>query len=165
MSKKIEQFGFLRVAAVSPPLKVGDIGYNVARILEFAKKAEKEGVSVVLFPELSITGYTAGDLFHQRILLESAKNGLEKIRRFSKAINCVLIVGFPLEHEGKLFNTAAVVARGKILGFVPKTYIPGYKEFYEERWFASSRDLVSKELNFFGKDVLIGSDLLFRLEK
>ena len=165
MSKKIEQFGFLRVAAVSPPLKVADIGYNVSRILDFAKKAEKEGASVVLFPELSITGYTVGDLFHQRVLLENAKNGLEKIRRFSADSKNILIVGLPLEHEGKLFNVAAVISGGKIYGFVPKTYLPGYKEFYEERWFASARDLVAGELNFFGKNIPIGNDLLFRLEK
>ena len=161
----MNNFGFLRIAAISPPLKVGDIGYNISRILEFAKKAEKEGASVVLFPELCVTGYTAGDLFHQRILLEKTREGLEKIRKFSKGINCVLIVGFPIELEGKLFNAAAVVAGGKIFGVVPKTYIPGYKEFYEERWFASSHDLQTREIKLFGAAIPIGADLLFQSKK
>ncbi|MBI2639958.1 MAG: NAD(+) synthase [Candidatus Sungbacteria bacterium] len=156
-------FGFLRVAAASPPLKIGDIGYNVRIILEFAKRAEKEGASIVLFPEMSITGYTIGDLFHQRLLLKRAKDGLQEIVRRSKKLKAVLIVGLPIAHEGKIFNTAAVVSAGRILGFVPKTHIPGYKEFYEERWFASSRDLFSKDTDFFGKRIPFGADLLFRL--
>lgn len=153
------------MAAISPPLKVGDIDYNVSKILDFAKKAEKEGSALILFPELSITGYTVGDLFHQRILLEKAKEGLEKIRKNSLRLKSVLIIGLPLEYEGKIFNTAAVLGRGKIFGFVPKTYLPNYKEFYEERWFSSSRDLVSKEIVFGNKKIPIGSDLLFRFEK
>ena len=163
MKSKNEHYGFFRIAAAVPPVKVGDLGYNAARIVEFAKRAEDKGAAVILFPELCLTGYTAGDLFHQRILLERAESGLEEIIRFSKLLKSVLIVGLPVEAEGKLFNTAAVVSGGRLRGIVPKTYIPGYKEFYEERWFASGRDLVLKSVRMLGKETLFGTDLIFRL--
>jgi len=161
-AKNITQFGFLRVAAASPPLRVGDVDYNARAIVSFAARAEKQGAAVILFPEMSITGYTVGDLFHQRLLLKRAREGLLEIARRSKKLNSVLIVGLPIAHEGKIFNAAAVICKGDIWGLVPKTYIPGYKEFYEERWFASSRDLLSKEIFFFGKKIPFGRDIIFR---
>lgn len=159
---KISSFGFLRVAAASPPLRVGDVDFNVRAILDFAKRAEKNKARITVFPELSVTGYTAGDLFHQRLLLEKAIAGVRDIARASKKLKTVLIVGLPVAHGGKLFNAAAVVARGKVFGLVPKTYIPGYKEFYEERWFASARDATAKEITLFGRGIPFGNDLLFR---
>lgn len=166
MQKKKERvhFGFMRVAAASPPLKIGDVGYNVRMVLEFAKRAEKEGAAIVLFPEMSVTGYTAGDLFHQRLLLKRAIDGLWEIVRQSRKLKTILIAGLPVRHEGKIFNAAAIVYNGKVLGLVPKTYIPGYKEFYEERWFASAGDLSSKDINLFGECVPFGTDLLFRVD-
>ena len=152
MNKGAANFGFLRVAAVVPPLKVADPEYNAGKILELAKKAVAEGAAIIVFPELSVTGYTAADLFQQNLLLEKAEAALKRIQSESKKLNAILIVGLPLVFEGKLFNVAAVLGRGKIYGFVPKTHIPGYKEFYEERWFAASRDLVGKEINFAGRE-------------
>lgn len=154
--------GFIRVAAITPRVKVGDINYNVRRILSLAKETAAKGAQVMVFPELCITGYTMGDLFHQRLVLDSSLAGLKTVANQSKNINSIILVGLPFSVEGKLFNVAAVIHKGKVLGLVPKTYIPGYKEFYEERWFSSARDLVGKEVNLFAKKVPIGTDLLFR---
>ena len=119
---------------------------------------------VIVSPELGVTGYTAADLFNQRTLLDKALAALNKLKTASRGINSVIIAGAPIETEGKLFNTAVVIAQGKILGIVPKTYIPGYKEFYEERWFASARDLIAKEISLFGlgEKIPIGKDILFK---
>lgn len=155
-------FGFVRVAAAVPPLKVADLDFNFRQIVEFARRAEGEGAQVVVFPELCLTSYTAGDLFHQHLLLDRAADALVALAEASRTIRPLLVVGFPLAAEGNLFNTAAVVAGGEIHGLVPKTYIPGYKEYYEERWFASSRDLVASEARLGDARVPIGSDLLFR---
>src|SRR3989338_9467435 len=160
----MENFGYIKIAAVSPPLKVADMEYNAEKIIEFAKKAETNGAKIIVFPELSTTGYTSADLFFQRKLLEKSTESLNKIKTFSEEIKSLIIVGAPIETSGKLFNAAIVICKGKILGIVPKTYIPGYKEFYEERWFASARDLTatffSSEL--LGNDIPISTDILFR---
>jgi NAD+ synthase (glutamine-hydrolysing) len=155
-------FGFVRVAAAVPPLKVAGLTFNLERILEFARRADDEGAQVVVFPELSLTGYTAGDLFHQHLLLDRAADALGSLADATAGIRPLLIVGFPLAAEGSLFNTAAVVGKGGIHGLVPKTYIPGYKEYYEERWFASARDLVATEVGIGDRRVPVGADLLFR---
>jgi NAD+ synthase (glutamine-hydrolysing) len=155
-------FGFVRVAAAVPPLKVADIGFNLAQVLALARRADEDGAQVVVFPELSLTSYTAGDLFHQHLLLERAAEALVTLARASATLRPLIVVGVPLAAEGNLFNTAAVVSRGVVHGLVPKTYIPGYKEYYEERWFASSRDLVGCEVRIGEGTVPIGTDLLFR---
>ena len=155
--------GFLRVAAAVPPVRVGDVSYNIKRMQEFATDAEKKGATVVLFPELSVTGYTNGDLFQQRLLLRAVEDGIETLRRFTKKKRIVMIVGVPVASDGKLFNCAAVIGRGNAYGIIPKTYIPGYKEFYEERWFASGRDVRAVAVSYAGTTVPFGRDLLFRL--
>ena len=155
-------FGFVRVAAAVPPLKVADLDFNLRQILAFARRADDEGAQLVVFPELSLTSYTAGDLFHQHLLLDQAVESLLEIAEASAGLRPLLIVGFPLAAEGNLFNTAAVISAGTIHGLVPKTYIPGYKEYYEERWFAASRDLVAREVTIGNRRVPIGTDLLFR---
>ncbi len=155
-------FGFVRVAAAVPRLEVANLAFNVRQILALARKAEDEGAQIVVFPELSLTSYTAGDLFHQHLLLDRAVESLLEVAKASVDLRPMLVVGFPLAAEGNLFNTAAVVSGGEIHGLVPKTYIPGYKEYYEERWFASSRDLVAAEVSLHGHRVPIGCDLLFR---
>jgi len=155
-------FGFVRVAAAVPPLRVADVDFNLKQILDLARKADADGAQVVVFPELCLTGYTAGDLFHQHLLLDRAADALLALVDASSAIRPFLVVGVPLAAEGRLFNTAAVVGQGGIHGLVPKTYIPGYKEYYEERWFASARDLVATEARVGDRVVPVGSDLLFR---
>ena len=157
-------FGFVRVAAAVPRLEVANLDFNLREILAMARQAEDEGAQVVVFPELSLTSYTAGDLFHQHLLLDRATEALLALAEASAGLRPLLVVGFPLAAEGNLFNTAAVVSNGEVHGLVPKTYIPGYKEYYEERWFASARDLVAAEASLGGRRVPIGSHLLFRAQ-
>jgi len=164
MGNKVNQFGFIKVAAAVPKLRVGDVDYNLKETLQLAERGAKSGASVIVFPELGLTGYTCADLFHQRNLLKKAKEALVAVKKASRNLNTVLVVGLPFSMGGRIFNVGAVVAKGAILGLVPKTYIPGYKEFYEERWFASARDLLTKEILVDGESVPIGTDLLFRFE-
>ena len=155
-------FGFLRVAAAIPVLSLGDPRRNARTVIRLAKEAARKGASLVVFPELALTGYTLGDLFHQETIQRATLESLATVARELKALRALAVVGMPLRLENKLFNVAAVVFRGKVLGFVPKTYIPGYREFYEERWFASGRDLIARDMPLFGQHVPIGSDILFR---
>ncbi len=164
MANKNTSYGFIRVAAAVPKIKVGDLDYNTKQILEFAQKASRAGAKVIVFPELSITGYTMGDLFHQQLLIDKAKEALGSIAITTRDLKSVILVGLPLSFGGKLFNCAAVISNGKILGIIPKTYIPNYKEFYEERWFASANDLNDKEIAIFDSKVPIGTDILFKLK-
>lgn len=159
-----DNFGFVRVAAAVPKLKVGDPEYNVKEILKWVKKADEERVSVIVFPEMSIPGYTAADLYFQRLLQDKVIENLGILTRASKKFTPLIIVGAPVSFEGKLFNTAVLIQGGKILGIIPKTYIPGYKEFYEERWFSSARDLTLREIDILGSKIPIGTDILFRLK-
>ncbi|MDO8600047.1 MAG: NAD(+) synthase [bacterium] len=165
MRSQKENFGFVRVAAVSPRLRVGDPHFNVDEMLQWLKRAEKQGATLVVFPELGISGYTVADLHFQKTLQDATKKELLRFVSASKNIRAASVVGFALPHEGKLFNVAALVYKGTIWGIVPKTYIPGYKEFYEERWFASGRDLLAKEVELFGKKIPVGTDILFRFPR
>ncbi len=162
----MKNFGYIKTAAIAPPLRVADTEYNAEKIIEFAKKAEAGGAKIIVFPELSTTGYTSADLFSQRTLLENNLSAIDKIKTASKNIKSLILIGAPLEVEGKLLNTAIAISGGKILGIVPKTYIPGYKEFYEERWFASARDLAAPTFMSepLGNNIPIGTDILFRLD-
>lgn len=153
--------GFIRVAAAIPELKVGACGYNTEKITEMIRDAEDAGVEAVVFPELSITAYTCADLFQQDRLLKAALEGLDKIARTTREMKIVVIVGLPLLLDNQLFDCAVVVQGGEILGIIPKTYIPGYSEFYEERWFASARTAQSDHVELFGRQVPFGMDLLF----
>ena len=155
----------MRSAAAIPLLQVGDVEYNVGEIIRLAREAADKDAEIVVFPELCLTGYTAADLFHQNLLIEKAKEGLQSIRLASKKIKSILIVGLPLALDDRLFNVAAIVSQGKVCGFIPKSYIPGYKEFYEERWFAAGRDLISREITISGERIPIGTDLLFKIKE
>ncbi len=127
--------GFIRVGSASPEVRVADTKYNADRIIETAEQADEMGVSLLVFPELCITGYTCGDLFNSKVLLDSAKAELARIAYETSDLDITLVVGLPLAVKGKLYNTAAVVAGGRIAGFVPKRNIPNYSEFYEARYF------------------------------
>src|SRR3989338_8246619 len=163
MLKRVENYNFFRVAAAMPKLRVADPDFNAGEITRFLKKADQEHISLAVFPEMSLPGYTAGDLYFQKILQEKNLSGLERLVKESKGIKPIFIVGMPVNDEGKIFNTAVLIHDGKILGIVPKTYIPGYKEFYEERWFGSGRDLFKKEIELLGQSVPMGIDLLFKI--
>lgn len=157
-----KDLGYVRVGALVPELKIGNTIYNSKEIIENIKLMEKEGVSIAVTPELSITGYTCADLFFQDVLLNNALEGLKNILEETKNLRIISIIGIPLKCDNQLFNVAVVVNRGKILGIVPKTYIPNYNEFYEKRWFKTSHCLISKTIKLFGDDIPIGVDLLFR---
>lgn len=132
------KYGFARCAGVTPDIRVADISHNISEIIKYMKECGKKGVFAAVFPELCITGYTCGDLFFQKTLLEEAADGLLKLLEESREICTVFIVGLPFVFADKLYNTAAVFCEGRLLGMIPKTYIPNYNEFYEKRYFESA---------------------------
>jgi NAD+ synthase (glutamine-hydrolysing) len=156
------EYGFVRVAAAVPTLQVADCGYNAENIIKLIKKAALQKVQIVVFPELSVTGYSCGDLFMQKILLDSSVSKLEDILDKTKSLDIVAIVGLPLALDNQLFNCAVVIKSGEVLGTVPKSFIPGYVEFYEERWFSPEMKKMSDTVELFGKQVPFGADILFR---
>ena len=130
----------IRAAALLPRVNVADPGYNKERICELIRQAAEQGVKIMVFPELCITGYTCGDLFYQELLLREAKKALFEIAEMTRDLDAVVFVGLPVEHQAKLYNVAAALCGGKILGLVPKTHIPTYNEFYERRHFAKGME-------------------------
>lgn len=158
------RYGFVRVAAATPSVKVADCEYNVARIIEMITAAEEQGVSVLVFPELSITGYTCSDLFNQQLLREQAEQSLRKICEETVDYSVVSIVGMPLSVNNKLYNVGVVIANGVVKGIVPKTFLPNYNEFYDKRWFSSSRELISRSVNLCGWNVPVGIDIIFEMQ-
>jgi NAD+ synthase (glutamine-hydrolysing) len=155
-------FGFVRVAAASPLLKVADVAWNVERTIAAMDRAEALGVSVLVFPEMGLTGYTCNDLFFQHALREAALEGLAAIARATgQRFGGLAIVGLPMLADDQIFNCATAIAGGRILGIVPKTYLPTYKEFYDARFFASSTAAYSKSVRIRGEETPFGVDLLF----
>lgn len=157
----MNEYGYVKVGASTLELKVSDTIYNVQMIKKQIDEAVNKNIQIISFPELSITGYTCGDLFNQDILIDKSYEELKDLVDYSKDKMIVIIVGSPIKCENKLYNCAVVINNGKILGIVPKTYIPNYNEFYEMRWFKSSNDLKIKEINLFNEFVPIGVDLIF----
>ena len=156
--------GYLRVGVASPRVRLADVDSNVEAILQVVKGAAGRGVQALCFPEMGVTGYTIGDLVHQRALLAKAREGLDTLRTRTADSGMVMAVGLPLEVDGKVFNCAAVLHEGNVLGIVPKSLLPNYREFYEGRYWAPARDAVSDSVDIFGEDVPFGTDLLFHLE-
>lgn len=158
----LKEHGFVRCGAIVPKLKVADIDFNICEIINQIKISEEKQIQIVCFPELSITGYSCGDLFHQDILIEKAKLGLEQILKETRNLNIISILGMPIKLENQLFNTAVVIQKGEILGIIPKTFIPNYSEFYEKRWFASSKNARQNKIDLLGKEIPFGTDILFK---
>lgn len=146
--------GFVKIACATPELKVADCDFNTDKIIELVQNACDRGVKIICFPELSITGYTCGDLFLQNALIESAKENLLRLMEETKQLDIVVIVGLPVEYHNKLYNCGAVIYRGRLLGLVPKTHIPNYGEFYEMRHFTSGADLDIYNFEFVKKQYL-----------
>jgi NAD+ synthase (glutamine-hydrolysing) len=157
----IYRHGFVRVAVGVPFVRVADPVYNAERTLELARRAADANAVLVLFPELGISAYSNDDLFHQDALLDATVAALEQIVAESRGLAPVLLVGAPLRFEGKLFNCAVVIANGRVLGIVPKSYLPNYREFYEKRQFAAARAALAREVMFLGARVPFGNDLIF----
>lgn len=157
----MNHFGFVKVAAGVPSVKVADPAYNAAQLEELIVRAAQEGVRAVVFPELCLTGYTCGDLFLKPLLVNAAERVLAALLRRTEGQDIVFIVGLPVAAGSALLNAAAVCYRGEILGVIPKTCLPNYKEFYEQRWFTSSLEWGGGEVDLCGRRVPAGTDLLF----
>lgn len=157
-----KSYGYVRVAASVPELKVASVEFNTKEVIKEIKALNKEGVQIVTFPELCLTGYTCADLFSQDILITKSKEAIKNVMEETKTLDIISIIGSPIVCDNQLFNCAVVINKGEILGIVPKTYIPNYGEFYEKRWFSTSNTLTSRTIKLFGKDVPIGIDLIFR---
>lgn len=156
--------GFIKVAAATPKIRVADAAYNARQICRMMDETEKEGAGIVVFPELCMTGYTCGDLFTQEILLKDAAEGLHEVADYTKDKNGLYFVGVPLAVEGELYNVAAAVNRGKILGFTTKSFLPNYGEFYEMRQFCKGPD-TARMIRFGGREVPFGPQLLFEAKE
>ena len=157
----MNHFGFVKVAAGIPLVRVGDPAHNAAQLEALIREAAAQGAQVVVFPELSVTGYTCGDLFLKPFLAQAAERVLGALLRRTESLDVVFLVGLPVVAGNVLLNAAAVCFRGEILGVIPKTYLPNYKEFYEQRWFASSLEWGGGEVELCGQPVPAGTDLLF----
>jgi len=156
-------YGFVKIAAAVPEVRVANPKYNVTEIENLVIQAEGRGVEVICLPELSLTGYSCGDLFGQQLLLDEAEMALIHLMNFSRSLDIICIVGLPVVFEGMLLNCAAVLQKGKILGLVPKTFLPNYREFYERRWFVSATDLPADAMVWLcGQQVRLSAKLLFR---
>ena len=157
------KYGIIKVATAVPTVKVADCVSNIKEIESLIAQAEGQGVEIIVFPELCVTGYTCQDLFRQQLLLDATENCVMQLLEFSRQLDIISIVGAPVVAGGLLLNCALVIQRGKILGIVPKTFLPNYNEFYEKRWFASSQDLRPQEFRYAGHPVSITPDpQLFR---
>ncbi len=156
-------YGYVRVAAAVPRVKVADCKFNAREIEKEIIIAEGKGVQIIAFPELCITGYTCGDLFAQQLLLEEAEMELMQIINNTRQLDIIAILGLPVALNGMLLNTAVVIQKGKVLGVVPKTYLPNYKEFYEKRWFTSAACVTETSVRLCGQVVPMRADLLFEM--
>ena len=153
--------GFLKAAALSPALRVADCAYNAGQIVSALQACAGRGIKLAVFPELALTGYTCGDLFFQQALQQAALQGLAQILQASEGLDLVALVGLPVAVNGKLYNCAAVVCGGRLLGLVPKTCLPNYGEFYEKRHFAPG-DKKVRTVTVCGQQVPFGTQLLFQ---
>ena len=154
----MEDLHLIKVASAVPTLKVADCNFNVKQIEVIAQQAEKEHTKIIVFPELSLTGYTCQDLFRQSVLIKSAEKALEHYLKFTKEFDIISIIGLPVTVGNLLLNCACVIQKGEILGVVVKTFLPNYGEFYEKRWFASSQDLCPTEIILCGKSIVISAE-------
>ena len=155
--------GLIKVASAIPVLKVADTKFNLIETEKQIVSAEGQGVEVIVFPELSITGYTCQDLFQQQLLLDDAEQAVLELLDFTRQLDITVIVGAPIAVGALLLNCAVVIQQGKLLGIVAKTFLPNYSEFYEKRWFASSQDLRPQHIHFAGTRILVTPELqIFR---
>jgi NAD+ synthase (glutamine-hydrolysing) len=157
----IHRHGFVRVAAASPRASTGDVAFNVAETLILAKEADRKGVDLAVFPELNLSSYAIDDLLLQDAFLDAVEAGIARLARESAKLGTVLVVGAPLRRNGRLYNCGLAIARGRILGAVPKSFLPNYREYYEKRWFASGVGLEGLKMEVAGQAVPFGADLVF----
>jgi NAD+ synthase (glutamine-hydrolysing) len=157
----LRSHGMVRVAAATPLVWTAEPARNAEATVELARQADAEGVDLVVFPELGLSSYAIDDLLLQEALLDAAEDAVANVRDASRELSPVLLVGVPLRRGGRLYNTAVAISRGEILGVVPKTFLPNYREYYEKRWFASGAGSAGQEITVAGKTVGFGTDLIF----
>ena len=155
-------YGFIKVASAIPSLRVADCDYNERQIESLIVQAEGKGVEVIVFPELCLTSYSCQDLFGQQILVDSAEAALFRLLDVTRSLRIISIIGMPVQVQSSLFNCAIVIQSGKILGIVPKTYLPNYKEFYEQRWFASATTISDTQVNLCAQSVPMSRNIVFK---
>ncbi|CAN5744899.1 NAD(+) synthase [soil metagenome] len=158
----LNRLGFLRAAVISPELRVADIKFNTGKIIEAMAQAAERGCQLALFPELAVTGYTCADLFYQALLLTETRTALQTLAEATARYQIATVVGLPLVVDGRLYNCAAFLAENRVLGIIPKSYLPSTNEYYEERWFTPARHSTTDTIDLHGIQVPFGADLLFR---
>ena len=139
------EYGYIKTATASFDVQVACVSANVESMLRLMRQARERQVELLVFPELCVTGYSCGDLFLTRRLLNQAQEGLKQLAAASAGSCCLVVAGAPICHNEKLYNCAVFIQDGKLRGIVPKSYIPGYREFYEKRWFAPGRKIKTEE--------------------
>ena len=157
--------GFARLAVATPRVRVGDPAHNAAATLELMRRAARGKAVLAVFPELGLSSYTCEDLFHQQALLEAVENSLNLLAKASSSLPVAALVGLPVAVDGRLYNCAALICRGRLVGVVPKTYLPNYREFYEARQFTPGDVARRTEIDFAGQRAAFGSGLLFSLKE
>ncbi|MGZ8419348.1 MAG: NAD(+) synthase [Allosphingosinicella sp.] len=160
----IHRHGFVRVSAASPTGSSGDVGFNVDQAVALAEEADGKGCDLVVYPELNISSYAVDDLFLQEAFLDAVEDGIARFRDSTAKLGPVFVIGAPIRRNGRLYNCALVVAKGRILGVVPKSFLPNYREYYEKRWFVSGIGLNGIDIAVAGEIVPFGTDLIFAAE-
>src|SRR5216684_2761084 len=157
--------GFVRVAVATPRVRIGDPRYNGDATLELMQQAARDKAVLAVFPELGLSAYTCDDLFHQRTLIDAAENALAQLLARTRNLPLAALVGLPVAVDGRLYNCAALVCQGRLVGVVPKTYLPNYREFYEARQFTPGDASRSSEIELAGQTAPFGTGLLFKLKE
>jgi NAD+ synthase (glutamine-hydrolysing) len=160
----IHRHGFVRVSAASPTGSSGDVTFNVDQAIALAEEADEKGCDLVVYPELNISSYAVDDLFLQEAFLDAVEDGIARFRESTAKLAPVLVIGAPLRRNGRLYNCALAISRGRILGVVPKSFLPNYREYYEKRWFVSGIGLNGIDIAVAGEIVPFGTDLIFAAE-
>ena len=159
--RNASEMGFIKVAALSPKVTVANPVKNKASALDAIAKAAEAGAQIIVLPELHLSAYTCGDLFHQDRLIRRCEESLEALLKETAQMQAVIVIGLPIRVDDALYNCAAVIQSGRILGVVPKEYLPNYQEFYEKRWFVPGSPAMTEEITLCGQQVPFG-ELLFR---
>lgn len=158
----MEDYGYFRIRAQVPQVKIADPEFNISQILQLTQQAHADGVDCIVFPELSVSSYSCADLFEQKIISKGIQKYILQLAQQTENLDLIMAVGAPVEAFGKRYNAAIVISNGKILGIVPKSYLPNYGEFYEKRWFVSGKNIKYTDLDFGGTKVPFGTDLIFK---
>ena len=159
------QHGFIKVCAATPEIKVADVDFNVKNIIKAVKESAEKGSQLTVFPELCICGYTCGDLFNHPTLIKACEEGVKKTAEVTKGLKALVLIGAPVAVDGRLYNCAVALSDGKILGIIPKTYLPNYGEFYEKRHFSPAPIKGYKEVSYGGeKSVTFGKNIILQAE-